>query len=81
MNIIEEIDKILKEIDKDKQRIIIHPFLYNKYKDKFDQIKKEYYVVIIENNLIPADKIIVMESERDSEERMFNPLLLNGESR
>lgn len=40
MNILEELDNILKEFDKDKQRIIIHPFTYNKYKTKFDQIKK-----------------------------------------
>lgn len=73
-NFEKEIEKILKEMDKDKQRIIAHPFLYNKYKEKFEEIKKQYFVTIFESSLIPIDKIYVFDSEKNIEKDMIKSL-------
>jgi hypothetical protein len=73
MNIAEELDKIIKEIDKDKQRIVMHPDLYNKYKDKIDRIETEYFAIVIINSSVPVNKVFVVESERNMDKRLFSP--------
>jgi len=73
---IEWINKILEEMDKDKQRVVVNTEVYYLYKDVFDQAEKNNHVIICHYDIIPKDKIYIVGSRRDLETLMFKPLNL-----
>lgn len=75
-NIIEQLNKIIEEIYKDKKRVVVNTEVYNLHKDAFDQAEKNNHVIIHHYDMIPKDKIYVVGSQREFEALMFKPLNL-----
>jgi len=69
--------EILKEMEKDKQRLIVNTEFYNLHKDAFDEVEKKNHVIIHHYNFILKDKIYVVRSQRELEALIFKPLKLN----
>lgn len=80
-NIIEKICELLKEADKYKKQIIIHPEVYNQYKEQFDQLVPDFPVLIHQSSFTPKDQIFIFASEKEIEREFFKPISLSEESR
>ena len=73
MEFLEQIKKLSEEMDKYKKRIAVNPDTYNRYKSEFDELVKTHHVLIFPDDLVPEDRILIMDSEAEEMERIMKP--------
>jgi len=54
-------------MDRDKKRIVVNNKVYNENKTEFDIIERSHFVIIYSSDLIPIDKIYILESHNEFE--------------
>lgn len=69
MDILEQLKKLSDEMDKYKKRIVVNSKTHNRYKTEFDELVKTHHVLIFSDDLVPEDRILIMDSEAEEMER------------